>query len=689
MDKRQKSIGLEPLTGKVNDKRPIFGFDVETVHEERLHKGKKYIHQNFYMGSVVWKYGAKIFYDRRQMQDFLLGRLTMGGIIAATNLEFDWNQLFRSRIKDFHLIYNNRLIAAIHKKKTGNITRKWTMVDTMNYFPRSLKVLGEIVGIKKLDKPACFEDDNEWGIISRKPETEQEKKELEQYNLNDSLITYRFMETFRDFCCAHNMRMKLTIASTGMDYWRRNHQQHTMWREPEEQLKKHFLGSFRGGRTEVYKRGRYDGKLWYYDYRSSYPAVMVKGTDGKGSYPDPSSWHRIKKSSSEMIEDHDGICFASIKAPYIKIPPIGAKINGKLLFPYGNFDGWFTNHELRCAMDNGYEVNPGEMIYYTRQFKPFKEAVNYLYRLRKKYKLEKHVFENMVKLIMNSGLFGKWGMNWQNMEEIVPMDRVKFDNEGFAVIDGTRADGISISNMSEGFDSFAVRKCSGSAPRYSFPVLSSYTTMLARMKLWSDTYKKHDRLVYQDTDSAVMTAPVLEEGNNLGDWELEHVSSGGIFIRPKLYMLNVNGNIISKSKGMKNIAFDREKNCNDETAFIRSIQRGSARLTRFTRMKESQRMNIASGSIINVIKNIGLEDDKRLWKNSFSLDEFQDSEPLRLIDGMPEKEYMIKLNELKEKAEKQKLKDFIRSDKFDRHAAGADISYEDFIDNERWFALRE
>jgi len=688
MDNRQKTVILDTLRGKAKNKMPIFGFDVETSHEYDTYKGKKYLRQEFVMGSVVGKSVDKVFWDRKEMQDYILSRATRGGMIAATNLEFDFNILFRDRLKDFFLVYNNRLLAAIHTKKENKFKRKWTLTDTINYLPTSLSVLGNIVGLPKLPTPEVFGKHDKWGYICRQPETRKERIELERYNLNDSRITYLFMEHFRRFCTDHRMKLKLTIASTGMDFWRRNYQPYPMFREPVDILKKHFLGSFRGGRVEVYKRGTYNEKLWYYDYRSSYPGVMVEGSDGSGSYPDPSSWHHCQNPHTDMIEKYEGICQADIKAPYTEIPPLGVRVNSKLLFPVGTFSGWFTNHELKVCMNNGYEVEPNNMIYYSRTFKPFKEAVKYLYKLRKKYKLEQHVYEKMVKLLMNSGLFGKWGMNWQNMEELIPMERVSFDEKGRCIIDGTIAYDYSLSNTAYGFDSFLTRKKAGNPPRYSFPILSSYTTMLGRMKLWQDIRKKHKHLVYADTDSAVMTRPVLTTGDELGDWELEHKSNGGIFIRPKLYMLRDRDKIIAKAKGFRNIAFNKNTGMNDEDTFISSITFGKIGMSRFTRMKESRRMGINSGSVMHMVKHLGLEDDKRVWEKEFSLNDWQDSIPLTLRDGLTPV-MQRKAMESYHKSEKKNIKKFLKSDLFDSESVGDDITQEEYLENEKWFAMHE
>ena len=155
--------------------------------------------------------------------------------------------------------------------------------------------------------------------------------------------------------------------------------------------------------------------------------------------------------------------------------------------------------------------------------------------------------------------------------------------------------------------------------RYSMPILSSYTSAIARVRLWNSIKNRSRYLVYTDTDSAVMTRPVLEQGEELGDWELESRPDGGIFIRPKMYMLYKDGNYCIKAKGIGSSVRSRH-------TLLSSISKGFAEIERFTRMKESSRIGIPSGSVFRIVKDIGLEDDKRDWGGSrFNINRWQDS----------------------------------------------------------------
>lgn len=692
-----------PLRGKASNRKPIYAFDTETKHVRQDFKRKsnasvKCYRQDFVLGSVVGDGFERTFHDREEMSSFLLSRKMRDSFMYAHNLEFDFGILFGDRIDEFQLTHRHRLLAAswVDKEervrhdrlKDGQTERKesrkriWQFLDTLNYANMSLEKIGDnIVKMPKLPYPKCMEKvDAPEQMLAREPANDEEWKELERYNLQDSRVTYLFVKKFQEFCNLHNCKMKMTIASTGMDWWQRNIQKYPMKKEPDDLVRKHFLGSFRGGITNVYKRGTYEGKMWYYDYNSSYPARMVEGVDGKGNYPFPSSFSHRMDPSTELIEEYDGITRASIDAPYSYFPMLSWKepSTGKLLNAYGTFDGWFTNHELSAAMDEGYEVRPKESIIYYEQFKPFREAVQFLYKLRQKYKADDNPFQEIVKLFMNSGLFGKWGTNFTKMEEVFTEDKIRFDKDGKAWIDDRE-----IRNYSLGSRLITVKKENQKSMRYSFPILAEYTTMLGRMKLWGDCNGKEKHLCMNDTDSVLCTAPCFTHSLELGEFKLEDTNDITTPIRPKNYaMRSESGKWTTKSKGVGRFLKGKD-------AFYKGIMDGYVDMSRFSRIKESYKAGISPGSVIVFRKKLGFEDDKRDWKGkTFKVDDWQDSEPLKLKEGLTASEQLKAL--YSHQKARNKVKDaFLRSDLFDSHAVGYDISKEEFLNNEQWFATHE
>jgi hypothetical protein len=693
---------LMPLRGKAFNKMPIYAFDVETEHVRSDFKRKnnsdvKCYRQDFVLGSVVGNNLKRTFRDRNEMAEFLLSREMRDSLIYAHNLEFDFGILYGDRLNEFQLVHRHRLLSAVKvqeeerirhdRLKEGQTERKelrkrvWRFLDTLNYANMSLERIGEkIVKQQKLPYPKCMEKtDGAEQMLARRPRDEEEWDELEKYNLQDSSVTYLFAEKFREFCNTHNCRMKMTIASTGMDWWRRNAQKYPMKKEPDDLVRKHFLGSFRGGITNVYKRGTYDGRMWYFDYNSSYPARMVEGVDGKGNYPFPGSYAYRENPSIGLLEEYDGICRASVTAPYSYFPMLSWKEpeSGKLLNPYGTYEGWFTNHELRLAMDNNYEVQPKEMIYYHEQFKPFREAVEFLYKLRQKYRDDDNPFQEIVKLFMNSGLFGKWGTNFTKMEEVFTEDKIRFDADGRAWIDDRE-----IRNYKLGSQLITVKKENQRSMRYSFPILSEYTTMLGRIKLWDNCQGKEKYLCMNDTDSVLATNNCFEDSKELGKFKLEDTNDRATTIRPKNYaMRSEKGGWTTKTKGVGRFM-------KGESAFYKGLRDGYVDMSRFSRLKESYKAGIKPGSVIVFRKKLGFEDDKRDWQGkSFRVDDWQDSEPLKLNQGLLPKDVRKALQANREKIIAERNA-FLNSDLFDSHSVGKDISRAEFLKNEMDMATK-
>ena len=139
---------------------------------------------------------------------------------------------------------------------------------------------------------------------------------------------------------------------------------------------------------------------------------------------------------------------------------------------------------------------------------------------------------------------------------------------------------------------------------------------------------------------------------------------------------------ICKSKGVGK--FMKEKD-----DFIRILSTGVVDMERFTKMKESNNIGIKSGSIMNFSKHLSFNDEKRNWHDKdFRINDWQDSEPLKLIEGMTPMERR-KVTQAYDRQQEKAQQKYFESDLFDKHAVGSDISAKEFFDNERWFEREE
>ena len=600
----------------IQNKKDIYAFDVETY--QIPHDG--YTEQKFLMGSVVGDGVKKLFWEQKDMANYLISRKLRGSMVFATNLEFDFEHTFKgsSFYKDITFVKRKQggfIYAKYRHKNRKEITQ---FLDTWNYTGKiSLKKMGVMLRIPKLPQPVCF---------TRKPTDQTEKEELERYNLRDSEITRAFALSMKDYCNSMNTKYKITMASVGLDYWRRNHQTIDIFQEKRNIIEKLYNGCH-GGRTEVYKRG-YVEDIYNWDYNSFYPSCCHDGIDGKGSFPNPNSSRHSDHITLEMIEKYEGLTNIDIICPDVYMPLLGITYTNpnekppspKFIFPKGKIIGcWFTNFEIRYALTLGYEIlKIHEGVFYLENFIPFRAAVKRLYSLRKKFKKDGNdVWSNMIKLQMNAGLFGKFGqkigdkeiqhhetaLEWINGVPHVKLEKMR-----------------SFMRYNERGDYVFETSKNSRIPVFVFPIIPAYTTAIARCRLHKDLLKQQENMIYTDTDSFFTTKKCFSNSSELGELKFEGFVEQAIFIKPKFYYkkeegkeyFKVKGGIIRDMKSFNSVIDDGEK----------------LRNQRFTSIKESGVRKLPFSSIINIDKKLGVEDNKRAWRTRFKRRIFQDSSPI-------------------------------------------------------------
>ena len=607
---------LMPLRSQAKNKSDLYGFDVETLHKQE----NGYITQKFLLGSVYGKNVSRVFNDREEMQAFLLSRKFRNKKIYATNLDFDFHILFDNSDywKNMFVIERHGLIFAkymIKHENDLNQRRTIKFYDTWNYTGKtSVDAMGKLLNIPKINKPS---------FLGQMPDGYDQLKELSDYCLRDSEITYNFAEFMQDFCNTHNAKYKITLASIGMDFWRRNFQEIPLWQEKRFILERHYK-AFHGGRVEMFKRGYINDPVYFYDFNSHYPACCFNGVDNKGSYPDPNSSHFLNKGDLCYIEQYEGISYIEMKMPYAYIMPVGMlSDDNKFVFPYGVIKGFFTHIEIRECLKYGAEIiNIGECIYYSENFIPFRECIDYLYKKRFEYKDQgNELMSQMVKTIMNGGIFGKFAQKLDDKDKII-FDQNVFCNEIgelFYTEDGRT---IKLKKFVQRGHLFYEKVKTDHVPNFIQPILSTYTTALARIRLFKEMNQYKDDVIYCDTDSIMSLKPHFEDSKDLGELKLEKVSKEALFILPKLYYyIDENDNFRLKSKGLP-------KTINEKAIFEQCLDQGFVENDHWLRFKEAGVRKMEFASIIKQNKKISSDDTKRAWNKAFNKREMQDSMPL-------------------------------------------------------------
>ena len=578
---------LSPIKRKIRRIPFVYGYDIETCNNN----------QDYVLGCL---YGneKKFFYSKKQFIKEVSKNKYAGCYIACTNLGFDFLGTFHGEKEELQfntLFRGSSLILAetyiINNKfskippKTGK-RQKLYFIDTMNYAPMSVEKMGKILGVPKIDKPI---------FLGERPKNSEDWDLMRHYNARDSKISKEFIDFLFNGFVKLGAEPKKTIASTGMDLFKRKYLNDVYYTHTSDILVEQFLGYY-GAMVQAFKRGLIEDYN-YYDYNSLYPDVM------RNEYPDPNSLRVTFKNTNFYINTYHGMSKVEIYCPDIDKPLLPYRHDKKLLFPTGTFTGYYTHIELREAHKLGYVIKKVyKTFYYKKCCKPFKDYVTDLYCLRKKYKDNNDNMEIVVKLLMNS-LYGKFGQKFENRDNWISAPTMEQLNK---------------CNFVERFGEYFRIKQTSRPSAFCIPIWASYITAYARIKLYDII--KHDDVVYCDTDS-VITKKSYKSSKELGKLKLELRVMNGYIVRPKFYsLIGYNDERIVKIKGLgKKIHIYEFKDI---------MINGKAKYKKFVKFKEHMRRNIPLNGIMDIEKNFSTEDNKREWLSDFSIMSMQSSVPL-------------------------------------------------------------
>ena len=553
------------------------------------------------------------FFNREEMASFMLSSKFRGYRWYGHNAGgYDMIGLFGNYIADprFRVCFNGgRFISATYQAPGEKIY----FLDSLNLFPSTLDSLGHDLGLPKGLTPEKF-------ILAK--DNEPITPEDIGYCRQDVHIVLEAVKRFYLFTFENWQTVPgATVATSALRIFLRLQEADisVSWND----LK--FRESYYGGRTELLlAKDREVKGVYYYDFNSLYPSVMVEM-----EYPKPSSLKQTNHARPDML-DHEGVSEIDIEIPEMFYPPLPVRQNGKLIFPVGRWIGWYNHNEIREAITAGAKVHRIiRAVYATETWNPFKDYITFMYHKRLEAKAKGNAGESLYfKLLMNS-LYGKFaqkitkqetgfifddkpGWTFESIRDLNVGVWKKTDKEGKIIEENSRHDIIS---------------------------LASYTTSGARIKLFravSSVLKNGGKVYYTDTDSLITDSP-LPTSSKLGDLKLEGY---GVLIghAPKIYEWR---NISKVEEGPGNIFFS--PNVPEEPTFVLKLKgvtgpekyQSEYKQTKILKVKEALRRGLVAGEPIEMIKRISGEDHKRLWSES------GDSIPLYINTG--EKEALEKM----------------------------------------------
>jgi len=565
----------------------IGAFDIETwgLNAKRFAFGvvqwiSSYNDENDY------KVEERIFYNKNEMANFLLTDTFMNYMIYSHNGgKFDLIGLYENYLIDdrFEVLMNDgRFIYMKFKEKDI------TFVDSMNIFPMGLPVIGKSLGFRKFETPIKFLD----GL-----EEEGLNDEDIEYCRRDVGILIKAILYFQNLIYKQfHVNLKLTIASTAQRIWNTNFLEKDIKISQLDRL--FFRNSYYGGRTELIEGKGTEKFVYYHDFNSLYPSVMIDTR-----YPNPETLEYLNQLYTDIkyILNYEGVSLVSIYIPDMIYPPLPYRMKNKLIFPVGNLTGWYNHNELRVAIEYGCKIKKiYKTVFSYDTVNYFKKYIEYFYNLRLKYKQEENKMGNLItKLLMNS-LYGKFAqLNTDKKVGLIFEEPKKRKRGQWIFRPYKNTDWGVWSLVDENLQ--PIQK-----EAYNNIVLfSSYTTSAARIKLFRkvmEVFNKGGKVYYTDTDS-IISDIFLEDSKELGKLKLENT---GImrFYAPKAYTFipeNNKDEIIYKLKGVPNSVVKKE-GFKDKYIFQRVVT-----------PKQALIRGLEAGIPIDTPKELSNEDDKRIW----------------------------------------------------------------------------
>lgn len=476
--------------------------------------------KNFLVGCLMTdqKAAPEFYYNKESLWDRIVElaikeqKRHRATSVYSHNAQFDFYAYAPYMSKNMTYFSQRPFIAAF--RLNGKEIIKF--LDTMSLYPRmSLKVVGDIIGIPKLEMPGDLKsEDGDTDLSTVLPYLER-----------DTLICLQAVLKLRDKIRQKGIKVKrlYTINQIAINYlmneWKKlDDADFLFWDQRMGQLRKTFRSkeirmAYRGGRLEARQIGHFENVSGV-DCNSLYPFIAANMR-----FPDLKSerilWHPNKKEQQIMLQEI-GIAKALVKNVKNDTAILGIETATDAFYPKSDryLLGVWTTDELTCAQKNGYEILDIEWFihYRTAPFNPLTKIMNELYKNR--MDASDPFNYNFYKSMMNS-MLGKLAQYRANQEIVI--DSVALAEEylkkNYSIIHG-----LDMEYMYKKEPKEVVRK------KYYAPIIPTLVTALARIYMYDRL--KHipiEQFLYMDTDSVYFLGnhlSLFKITNKMGDFKI-------------------------------------------------------------------------------------------------------------------------------------------------------------------------
>jgi hypothetical protein len=450
--------------------------------------------------------------------------------VYAHNHEFDFYGYADLNDKNIKFFCFRPFIASY--EVNGN--KLVNFLDSYAIFKMSLKSLGEMIGLEKLDTPEEF--------LNAERITKKRIKELRPYVERDVEIVMKAMKLMKEKIALEevSIRRLYTISQIAIAYLINILKKDDRWDKlfwnkkygilHKSRYKELIHGAYRGGRVECFKLGEHK-PVDYLDINNLYGHASMNIR-----FPNLNTERYIQKPLEKFdvneILSHIGICRVMIYNRSNKIGLLPVRTGTGNYYPKEDtyLIGTYTNLEIEEAIKEGYELIDIEWaMVWDEMDNPFKEITRKLYELRKGEK--SNAFNNFFYKEMQNRSYGKLAQRKSGYEIVI--DSVENAKKYLA-------DNWEIMN-SKNYNYIYVKEKEEYEKSYYAPIIPTQINAWARVYMYRQFKKVPFKdLVYTDTDSLIMKSGnknKVEIGEKIGLFKVENEREEIIINGKKTYAI--------------------------------------------------------------------------------------------------------------------------------------------------------
>jgi hypothetical protein len=352
--------------------------------------------------------------------------------------------------------------------------------DTHSLISKSLAEIGGLVNLQKRELPSNDDDPEYWWG----------RCEMDVEILRAAMLP--LVKWIREDDLGN---WQATAGSQAWANWRHRHYTHPVLVHDDQDARDAERSAGYTGRCEAWRHGRLPFECWTeWDFPLAYPRVCLDT-----AMPAILRGRIIEPKLSTVVDGDDRnryLVFADVRT---EVPTLPHRKDNRILWPVGNFEGWYWDHELKLAAENGARIRPQTAYRYSASHALAQWAESIIDMVESRDGRFTMLQQAAAKAWARA-LIGRFGVRYWAWEDWGDEDDqgVRMD---WLVDYDTRNVGRQLHVAGKLFGAFDMTDGVNAVPAIMSAVMSE-----CRIRLWSlMTQAGLENVAYVDTDSAIVS----------------------------------------------------------------------------------------------------------------------------------------------------------------------------------------